>query len=65
MDHAKVVTKHFKIVKFALMLLHVNIASLAMFWPTVFASFVTLPSPTVEPACLRRNVTVANLLTLF
>ena len=65
MDHAKVVTKHFQIVKFALMLLHVNIASLAMFSITIFANFAALSLITVGPACLRQNVTVANLLTSF
>ena len=65
MDPAKTVAKHFKIAKFVLMQLPVKIVNLAMFSITVFANFVTVPSPTVEPACLRQNVTAANLLTLF
>ncbi len=65
MDPAKTVAKHFKIAKFALMQLSVKIVSLAMFSRMVFAKVVTVPSPTVEPACLRQNVTAANLLTLF
>ena len=65
MDHAKVVAKHFKIVKFAAMKLHANIVKPAMFLITVFANFATQSSLIVGPACLRQNVIVVSLITSF
>ncbi len=65
MDHAKVATKRFKIVKSAQMKLRANIVCPAMSLIAAFASFATLSSATVGPECPRRNVIAANHPTSF